>query len=83
MSNGLKVFCSEAFPEGQEKIVQVLQEEREGKLAEVSQKIEMTTPYFVFFLTKEAYTFQERFKKRKRGKDWKIFFSRIAKELPF
>lgn len=49
LSNGLKVFCSEAFPEGQEKIVQVLQEEREGKLAEVSQKIEMTTPYFVFF----------------------------------
>ncbi len=49
LSSGEKVFCSEAFPDGQEKIVQVLQEEREEKLAQVSQKLEMSNPYFVFF----------------------------------
>lgn len=49
LSSGQRVFCSEEFPVGQEKIVQVLQEERGDKLAEVSQKLEIAGRFFIFF----------------------------------
>lgn len=49
LASGQRVFCSEEFPVGQEKIVQVLQEERGNKLAEVSQKLEITGRFFVYF----------------------------------
>lgn len=49
LSSGQKVFCSEDFLIGQEKIVQVIQEERGEKLAEVSQKLELSGRFFVYF----------------------------------
>lgn len=49
LSSGKKVFCAENFPAGQEKIVQVIQEERGEKLAEVSQKLEISGKFFIYF----------------------------------
>ncbi|HEY4534091.1 MAG TPA: ribonuclease E/G [Fusobacterium sp.] len=83
LSNGVKVFCSEAFPRGQEKLVQVLQEEREGKLAEVSQKIEMATPYFVFFPYERGLYFSRKIQEKEERERLQNIFQPYQEKASF
>jgi len=77
---GTRVFCSECFPDGQERIVQILQEEREGKLAQVSQKIEISTPYFVFFPYENGLYLSKKIEeKEERERLQRIFHSYLEK----
>lgn len=49
LENGKEVFCPELLNLGKEYLVQVVKEEREDKLAEVSTKIEVKGKYMLYF----------------------------------
>ena len=60
LSSGQKVFCSEPLLPGQEYIVQVIQEEKGAKLPEVSQKLELSGRFFVYFPKEERLSISKK-----------------------